>query len=207
MRENPRPNQIYRHFKGNLYKIITLATHSETREKMVVYQALYGEFGVFIRPLSMFMEEVDRIKYPNVTQKMRFEHVEEILVPEEHIISASFRGKEQGAEQDIEHKEQEIENKKEEKECEAGKGKEEAFNQSEEEHTEEFKLDPILEEYLDAASCRERLLILEKFQDKVTNEMIATMAIVNDFDLPEGDKEERYEALKRCLMLREKYEI
>ena len=51
---------IYRHFKGNLYEVIDIATHSETLEKYVVYRALYGERGLWIRPLSMWNEEVTR---------------------------------------------------------------------------------------------------------------------------------------------------
>ena len=49
---------IYQHFKGNRYRLITLANHSETREPMVVYQALYGEMGIWVRPLSMWNEKV-----------------------------------------------------------------------------------------------------------------------------------------------------
>ena len=66
----------YRHFKGNLYKVIGIATHSETKEEMVVYQAQYGEHRLFIRPYRMFAEEIDRQKYPDATQKYRFELVE-----------------------------------------------------------------------------------------------------------------------------------
>lgn len=50
----------YRHFKGNEYQVLCLATHSETREPMVVYQALYGEYGIWVRPAAMWNETVGR---------------------------------------------------------------------------------------------------------------------------------------------------
>lgn len=50
---------LYRHFKGNLYRVLHVARHSETRESYVVYQALYGERGIWVRPLEMFVEDVD----------------------------------------------------------------------------------------------------------------------------------------------------
>lgn len=54
---------VYRHFKGNLYRLITVARHSETLEDMVVYQALYGEGGWWVRPVSMWDEHVDKDGY------------------------------------------------------------------------------------------------------------------------------------------------
>lgn len=68
--------KIYKHFKGNLYLIEGIAKNSETSELMVVYRALYDECELYVRPYSMFVEKVDKNKYPLVEQEYRFELVE-----------------------------------------------------------------------------------------------------------------------------------
>ena len=187
----PQANQIYKHFKGNLYKIVTVATHTETEEELVIYQALYGDFKIYARPLSMFMEEVDRVKYPNATQKVRFELVEQMVaapiaapvgadVAEEKVVAPDARVEEAA-----------IENVK-------------VIENTETE--EEITLDPLLEAYLDTDSYRERINILHGLQHRMTEHMLNTMSIVIDFELPEGDIQTKYNALNDCLLTKEKYE-
>jgi hypothetical protein len=59
MTDNTIPQGIYRHYKGNLYQVLHTAHHSETEEALVVYRCLYGEYGVWVRPLAMFTENVE----------------------------------------------------------------------------------------------------------------------------------------------------
>ena len=187
----PQANQIYRHFKGNLYKIITVAVHTETEEELVIYQALYGDFEVYARPLSMFMSEVDHEKYPEVAQKMRFEPVEQMV----QAVAAPEQVSDLCAEKVVDVK---VEEKKETL----------SENESEEaeEYGEEVTIDPLLEAYLDTDSYREKLNILHGLQHRITEHMLNTMAIVIDFELPEGDIRTKYDALNDCLLTKEKYE-
>ena len=84
-----RPGTVVSHFKRDaqawpdpfqyLYQIVGLALHSETREELVVYRALYGDKGLFCRPKEMFLSPVDREKYPDARQEYRFEFYKESL--------------------------------------------------------------------------------------------------------------------------------
>ena len=70
---NLKINGVYKHFKGDYYIVLDTATHSETKEKYVVYRGLYGNNELYIRPYDMFISKVDKEKYPNVKQEYRFE--------------------------------------------------------------------------------------------------------------------------------------
>ena len=79
-RQTPVAGQIYKHFKGNLYKVLAVAVHTESEEKLVVYQSVENPDRVFARPLEMFMSDIDRFRYPLIRAKYRFTLVSE---PEE----------------------------------------------------------------------------------------------------------------------------
>lgn len=66
-------HSIYRHFKGDYYLVEGIATNSETNEKYVVYRALYDNLELYVRPLSMFIDKVDKDKYPDIEQEFRYE--------------------------------------------------------------------------------------------------------------------------------------
>ena len=74
MERTLQPGGVYRHYKGNLYKALYVATHTETEEPLAVYQALYGEYGIWARPLAMFLDDVT---LPDGSVVPRFTLVEE----------------------------------------------------------------------------------------------------------------------------------
>lgn len=197
-----RPNEIYRHFKGNLYKIITIANHSETEEKMVVYQALYGEFPVYVRPLDMFMSKVDREKYPDVIQEYRFEKIEQIIdgiFPGERytVIDDTLDINSDGnsRKNDTTDLEMSLESDvKTEVEVEP-------------EFDDEVTVDPMVMEFLEAETIAERKNILQALHHRITEDMIYTLALALDIVIDEGDLEDRYRQLMVCLNTIEKYEI
>ena len=202
-RHIPVAGEFYRHFKGNLYQIIGVARHSETMEQMVVYQALYGDFKVFARPLSMFMSEVDKEKYPDVTQKMRFEPVKQMVELVADSTNQNFQIQEEKSEVQAKTAIEEISIEQPKFEITDETSSEPSNVGAEEENV---NIDPLLEAYLDTDSYREKLNILHGLQHRITEHMLNTMAIVIDFELPEGDVQTKYDALNDCLLTKEKYE-
>lgn len=175
----PKPHEIYKHFKGNLYQIIAIAEHTETGEGLVVYQALYGDFKIYARPLDMFLSPVDKVKYPDATQEFRFE------------LQGADGDRQRTAATDP---------------VKAAEPEKIVVPQTDNPETEEPAIDPQVLEFLDADSYEKRLNILTGLHHRITDEMITTMAIACDVEVEEGDTHARYESLKHCLLTLEKYE-
>ena len=71
-RKIPEKGEVWKHFTNKLYKIIAIAEHTETKEKLVIYRALYGAYGIHARPLEMFMSKTDLFKHPEAEQEFRY---------------------------------------------------------------------------------------------------------------------------------------
>lgn len=191
MNQIPQAGEIYQHFKGKLYRIVALATHTETGEQLVIYQALYGEFQVFARPLSMFLEKVDAKKYPDASGKDRFMRIpmaeaaavpQPVPAPSENPVEP--RPAAMPSESTVESR---------------------AVAASSE-NSVEPQPDPGLLAFLDADSYEEKLEVFASLEGKVDLHMLNAIAASLDLELSEGSLEEQYDTLKSCLMTLERYE-
>ncbi|WP_349944000.1 DUF1653 domain-containing protein [Lacrimispora sp. BS-2] len=183
MDRTPRPGDFYRHFKDKMYQVITVAVHSETREEMVVYQALYGTFGTYVRPLTMFISEVDHEKYPEVKQKYRFERVD--MDSEQPVAKVCL--------------------KKPEEENE-GSGLGSSQSQESLSSAGSMHENKNLLAFLDAGTYHEKLEVLQDRKDRFSAEELLAICEIMEIGRPDSEPEEKYYAVKRYLELQNKYE-
>ena len=189
MDRTPKPGEFYRHFKNKLYQIVTVATHSETGEKLVIYQALYDNFGVYARPLDMFVSEVDHEKYPDVKQKYRFERITpQTKQTDTQVKSEAFR---QSAA----------------KMPEAGSVQVQTSKAQVADADDDQAPNPQLIKFLDADTLEEKYNILVSMSDTITDRLLDDMAVVMDVVLPEAPLMDRYEDLKNIIRTRQHYEF
>ncbi len=170
--------QIYRHFKDKLYQIVGVAKHSETGEKLVIYQQLYGKYELCARPYKMFISEVDHEKYPKVKQRYRFELVESD--EDEHV---------------------EINDDKKESHNDLQRVDTDDFEDVEE------GVDPALVMFLDAGTYEEKHNVLMRIKDSITDRLINDIATSMDVSVNEGDLETRFESLLACVDMMAKFEV
>lgn len=189
MDRTPKPGELYRHFKNKLYQIVTVATHSETGEKLVIYQALYDDFGVYARPLDMFVSEVDHEKYPDVKQKYRFERVTPQTKQTDMQVKSETVGQPAA------------------KLSEAESVQTQASHEPVPDAEEGQAPNPRLMEFLDADTFEEKYNILVSMRDTITDRLIDDIAVVMDVVVPEGPLQKRYDDLKNTIKTRQYYEF
>ena len=191
-----RQGQFYRHFKGGLYQVMTIATHSETKEKMVVYQALYGDYGIYVRPYDMFASEVDHEKYPQVKQVYRFTQVH----PEEM--------EEESDKVEVPDLTLELD---ESMEPEQSAVEEEPKKMSEDQPAQEKQdvsggINPILLEFLDADTLEEKMHIMTFYRNQMDEALLNSIAISLDLVVDKKGLQETYDEIMNCLSMMKHFE-
>lgn len=198
MQQLPKPYEIYRHFKGKHYQVLSIATHSETGEQMVVYQQLYAPFGVYVRPLAMFMSKVDKEKYPQVQQEYRFEKLQSPAW--ELNMEPQMQTQQIPMQQSSVYEKQEVVSQEK-------KIKQEPVEEPREPKTQESPvLDAGLMKFLEADTYEAKLEILSMLHPRITDDMIDTMAVSLDIEVKSGDIEQRYSEILNCLLTMERFE-
>lgn len=205
-----RPGQIYRHFKGNLYQIITVAVHSETGEELVIYQKLYEDFRVHARPLVMFLSEVDHRKYPRVRQRYRFEllyepefQVKHGFVSEKETESMDRKNIVQTNNSGVSTRNPSAVSEKEQKTAEYNEIREAEADTDE---NEQQGANPYLLQFLDADTFEEKKNVLVSIKNRMTDRLIDDIAAALDVTVDEGELETRYNSLMNCVETRRKFE-
>lgn len=174
-----KQGQFYRHFKDRLYQIVAVAEHSETGEKMVVYQALYGTYQVYVRPYDMFVSEVDHEKYPDVAQKYRFELVEMTETEDTDNVGT---------------KEAAVRTEKE------------SVRRAERQPQAAERVNPILLEFLDADTLEEKMHLMAYHRNQMDENLLNSIAISLDLVVEKKTIQEKYDEILNCLSMMERFE-
>lgn len=221
MRDNPKPYEIYRHFKGNTYQILAIAKDSEDGHLIVVYQALYGSYEIYARDLVQFMSPVDRIKYPEAEAQYRFTKVDSAqpTVNDKNGHSYSQSDTKTDTGNSDSRSNSQMDTGHFESKSDVNVNAEYQSNQSDEKtntgHQDDqsdikvdadYQMDPQVEAFLDADSYEEKLNILAGLHRRITDDMLKIMALTMDIELNPGSTQERYDELKNCLLTRDKFE-
>lgn len=178
---NPRPGEKYRHFKGNLYQIIARAKEESTGNPMVVYQALYGDFSVYVRPLEEFVSGVDYDKYPEATARYRFTYAP---LADEKMAREAIA--------DIPSPQLQT--------------KDEQLNRDSE--VTEKGISDLMIEFLDEDDFdkKQEILSVMASRNDLTDAIVDNLAAAMDVVIDDGDISDRMRQLRNCVRTRAKYE-
>ena len=197
--------EFYKHFKGQLYQVRALAENSEDNTPMVVYQAMYAPYKIWVRPLSTFLEKLDKEKYPDAAQEYRFERI--IL---------DDRQNTEAAEPDIVQSEKSAA-------VTNTIHPEEAITVSDEEITDallsgqvERKLSGKISDkqlaakglmiFLDAENYHDKRHIFSSLEPYLNDTILNNIAVTLDLVLDEGSPEQHFDTILNCLETHEHYE-
>lgn len=184
-----KTGDIYRHFQGNLYQIVTVGKHAETLEEFVVYQALYGEFQVYIRDKKDFLKRLDNDKEPELQQRYRFEKIEkgELSAGKKSDVTVIQDNKESGIPDSEENKTSDID----------------FFMEQSDNNKEGMQM---FMEFLDAETCKEKLEIFMKMRKKLDERLVTNVAVSLDLVVDEKNMEESCQIIIKNLEQRCKFE-
>lgn len=207
-----RPGEFYRHFKNKLYQIVAVARHSETGERMVVYQALYGDYGVYVRPYDMFTSEVDHEKYPEVTQKWRFERVGFRRNVTEN--GQMTRQEMPGDQADWNQTGQETDqagnrNAGRRQSADVATAPELTAQHAENDspqHYADRTPDPAFLQFLDTEDFELRMECLKVLENRITQQELDSMYLVLDMKPERGSLQEQLYAVRRFLAMQKRYD-
>lgn len=232
----PKVNEIYRHFKGNMYQIVCIAEDSESGKEQVIYRALYAPYKIYSRELSMFMSPVDRVKYPDADQDNRFELMifdDMTLVDEAEVYdyeykdntSNSFEAKHVAEDRKIQPKKPDgsFENKKIMSSASGLNLVDKDDNIESEKKADKFRaketagesyavadksgISPVLLRFLETEGVRAQIECLTEIRESLTPEVMTSIEFsVGMEEAGKGDIYDRYRNVKNYLQLKLKYE-
>ncbi len=201
---------FYRHFKNKLYQVKAIAYHSETKEKMVVYQALYGDYSLYVRPYDMFMSEVDKKKYPDIYQGYRFEQVYPDGSDMPHVKAQERDDCNIAITQSVKENNEDINSIYDN----GNKAQNVMWQDNSIEHDnihknndiQDEQVNPLLMEFLDAEDYQQKLNTLTGMRSKLDDKLIDAMAASMEIEVPEGPIDKRYASLRSCILTHAKFE-
>lgn len=219
-RKKPASGEFYRHFKGNLYQVKMLARDSETQAWSVVYQEMYSPFQCWVRDLEEFMEPVDGIKYPDCSQKYRFERVEPDVAQRRDAGNACqpdmTQGRDAGNASQPDMAQGRDAGNASRSNVARGEISREVFlkaiksGQPERYLRDAMSNDQVAErgflELLDADTFLEKRQIFMGLRNYLTPLLISNIAVALDIVLEDGNQEEQFESVLHCLEAFEHYE-
>ncbi|MCR4585801.1 MAG: DUF1653 domain-containing protein [Lachnospiraceae bacterium] len=215
MREIPRPYERYRHFKGREYQVLAIAKNEKTMEDMVVYQALYEPYQIYVRELAEFLSAVDKEKYPKAMQKERFALIRDEDGSKAATHSATAHTDVAAEEKktaemqytDVAQNTVTVQRTAETRRAVAVESAAGVQRMPEPSSADGNGVDPVLMRFLDAEDGPEQLKVLEECAGKITEKILTPMELSMGMEPSTASVDERIRNIRNNITTRMKYEI